>query len=109
MVRRHSWDDPAPPEGEPHQGRGGPPPPPEEADDEEREEQRAEAGVCLAELLLELHVEGRLTAKAVCGISYWAAKAGARGPVKDLAFRPNAPSGHFQRHLDHIAGLRGSH
>ena len=56
---------------------------------------------------MQLHVEGHLSAKHACLISYWAAKAGAKGPVKDLAFRPNASTGHYQRHLDAVAGLRG--
>lgn len=71
------------------------------------EDDRAEAGAQLAELLLQLHVSGRLKAKEVCCISYWAAKAGAVGPVSDLAHDPKAPSGHFQRRLDRVAGLRG--
>jgi hypothetical protein len=105
MVRRHSWDDPAPQEGEPHQAHQAHAPPPL---DEERERQREEAGACLADLLLELHVEGRLTAKSVCCISHWAARAGARGPVRNLAYRPDAASGHFQRHLDGKVALRGN-
>ena len=35
-------------------------------------------------------------------------KAGALGPVRSLAHNPSAPSGHFQRHLDKVAGLRGA-
>ena len=63
-------------------------------------------GVELADYILQLHVSGRLTAKDACILSHFAERAGARGPVKDLAFRPSAPSGHFQRHLDSVAGLR---
>ena len=61
----------------------------------------------LAELLLRLHIDGRLSAKDTCTISHWAAKAGAIGPARSLAYPPNAPTGHFQRHLDRVAGLRG--
>ena len=67
-----------------------------------------DAGNELAELLLKLHVDGRLSAKDTCCLSYWAAKAGAKGPVKTLGHNPGAPTGHFQRHLDRVAGLRGS-
>ena len=52
--------------------------------------------------------EGRLTAKDTCTIAYWASKAGAAGPVSDIAYRPDASSGHFQRHLDTVGGLKAN-
>lgn len=58
----------------------------------------------LAEFLLTLHLEGRMSAKALCTISYWAARAGAQGRVRDYAHRPDAPSGHFMRHVDSTNG-----
>lgn len=64
------------------------------------------AGAELADFILQLHVSGRLTAKDACILSHLAVRAGARGPVQELAFRPSAPTGHFQRHLDSVAGLR---
>lgn len=64
------------------------------------------AGDALEALLLQLHVEGRLTATHTCLISHYAKAAGATGPVEKLALRPGAPSGHYQRHLDQVAGLR---
>jgi hypothetical protein len=72
------------------------------------EEKAMKAGNELAELLLKLHVDGVLSAKDTCCLSYWAAKAGAKGPVKTLGHNPDAPTGHFQRHLDRVAGLRGT-
>lgn len=120
-LRLYPWELPqpgleAPPELPP------PPPPPApqpphagaaqgqegetEAAREEREN-KEEAGRELAEVLLQLHVDGQLTAKSACVIAHWASKAGAVGPAARLAFRPNAPTGHFQRHLDAVAGLRG--
>jgi len=65
-----------------------------------------EAGRELAGLLLQLHVEGRLTAKHLCQLSYYATQAGATGPVATYAVRPDASSGHYQRHLDKAANLR---
>jgi hypothetical protein len=59
----------------------------------------------LAELLLHLHVEGSLSAKHTCLIAHWASQAGAKGPVEDIAFRPEAPTGHYQRHLDSVTGM----
>jgi hypothetical protein len=108
MVRYRVWDDAPPPRQPPRpedevQAVG----PPLSQEEQEQEEKRAEAGTCLADLLLSLHVDGRLSAKAVCTLAYWAAKAGAHGPVRDLAFRPSAPTGHYQRHLDSAVRLRG--
>ena len=64
-----------------------------------------EAGQNLMDLLLQLHYLRHLSAKAVCVIAWWAKNAGAAGKVRDLAFRPNAPSGHFQRHIDTVTGV----
>lgn len=72
----------------------------------EQPEGAEEAGAALGDLLLELHVSGRLTAKHACLISHYAHKAGACGPVAQYGYKPGAPSGHYQRHLDKAAGLR---
>lgn len=73
---------------------------------------RLAAGHELAELLIQLNVEGKLSAKDTCLLSHWAFKAGAQGPVRDLAYRSGgtarARSGHYQRHLDRVVGLRGN-
>ena len=89
----------------PPHGRGGLGQEPEGT--QEEREKKQEAGNELAELLLQLRLEGQLSAKHVCTIAYWASKAGAVGPAATLAFRPDAPTGHFQRRLDSVAGLRG--
>ena len=47
-----------------------------------------------------------MPATEMCKIAYWASHAGAVGFVKELAFRPNAPSGHFKRHLDAVLGFK---
>ena len=65
-----------------------------------------EAGEVLIDYLVSLHLSGQLSAKAVCIASYWAAKAGAQGPASRYAFRPNAPTGHFARHLDTVMGIK---
>ena len=70
-------------------------------------DERAEAGAQLAEVLIGMHISGRLQAKEVCVLSYWASKAGAVGPARLFARRPDSATGHFQRHLDRVAGLRG--
>jgi hypothetical protein len=51
------------------------------------------------EYLVNRWLKGSMTARDVCTIAYWATAAGASGFAKTLAFRPDAPSGHFSRHL----------
>jgi hypothetical protein len=125
MLRFHSWDTPA--DGEPAGGAE-----PRRSDKRQRGPEgqgsqsqsalhsweapqesnvdandQAKAGMELAELLVQLRCEGRLTSKDACLISHWASEAGAQGPVKELALGPGRPSGHYQRHLDKKAALRG--
>eukprot|EP00973_Karenia_brevis_P042740 5915283-Karenia_brevis.AAC.1 len=51
-------------------------------------------------MLVDLETSGRLSPKWVCLLSYYAAAAGAKGPVKDFGLRPEA--GHFSRHYDRV-------
>ena len=78
----------------------------DDTDEEASEPSPLEAGDILAELLLSLKHHGHLTAKQCCVLAYWCTKAGAQGPVSQLSFRPEAPSGHFQRHLDSVVGYK---
>eukprot|EP00969_Alexandrium_andersonii_P049362 2166627-Alexandrium_andersonii.AAC.1 len=75
----------------------------EEAADIEPEGE--EASQNLRDMLLQLLYLHKLSARSVCTIAYWAEKAGAVGAVRALSFRPNAPSGHFQRHIDQVTGV----
>ena len=68
-----------------------------------------QSGDELADRLLSMLNRGALTAKAVCIISYFAFRAGALGYVKKLAHNPEAPSGHFQRHLDTVLAFSEEH
>eukprot|EP00973_Karenia_brevis_P045514 6303013-Karenia_brevis.AAC.1 len=68
----------------------------EKENDELTEEEKA--GVIFIELLVDLEASGKLNPKWVCVLSYYAAAAGAKGPVKDFGVRPSA--GHFSRHYD---------
>ena len=63
------------------------------------------AGSEFTDLLLELKHKGKLSAKDVCVLCYWAARAGARGPAKRMSYPPNSQSGKFQPHLDRILGI----
>ena len=61
----------------------------------------------LCDLLLSLYYSGGLTAKALCTIFFWMFKAGLQyDSVRAVMFRPDAQSGHYQRHLDSVLGLR---
>ena len=64
-----------------------------------------EAGEQLVDLLLSLHYAGQMSAKTLSLICWWSAKAGAAGPVQKYGFRPDAPTGHYQRHLDQVSGV----
>ena len=76
-----------------------------EADDALDDLEGEPAGDELANLLLELHYSGRMSAKTVCLIAWYASRAGALGSIKHLALRPSASSGHFQRKLDRSQGI----
>ena len=58
----------------------------------------------LLSYLEELHASGRLTAKAVCTISFWGHLAGL-DCLEKLALNPKSHSGNFQRHLTKIWNL----
>lgn len=52
------------------------------------------------EFLLALYFEGKATARTVCALSWWATKAGAKGPMSAYAYRPDSQSGQFAAHID---------
>ena len=77
-------------------------------DDDDQDEKpisTEEGGVRLAEYLLDLRFKGVLSAKQLCVIAFLANAAGAKG-VDKLSFNPSASSGHFNRHLEGVLGLR---
>ena len=64
-----------------------------------------EAGVEFVNLLVALKRRGAIvTATQVCQLCSWAAKAEIKGPAKQLALQPSAPTGHFSRKFDTYAG-----
>jgi hypothetical protein len=76
-----------------------------DSDEEETfEETGEEAGLMFMEFLLSMHFSGHMSAKSLCVLCWWASRAGAMGLVSKYAFRPNASSGHFQRHVDSVNG-----
>jgi hypothetical protein len=59
----------------------------------------------LADLLGELKLRGKLSARDVCLISWYAKLAGLTGAAADFAFRPSAPTGHYNRHFKAVLKL----
>lgn len=67
------------------------------------------AGDILAEFLLTLLLEGKMSAKTMCTICFWAKQSGAKGKASEFAYRPDLPpeqSGHYFRHVDTVNGVR---
>ena len=77
----------------------------EESDDEYLQATGEEAGHYFVHALLEQHFQGKMSAKQLCTLCWWASRAGARGPAAQNAFNPAAQTGHFQRHVDTVTGI----
>lgn len=75
------------------------------ASEDEAEPTPEEAGELLLMFLLELFYTHLLSARSLCVICYWAAKAGALGPVANFSLKPDSASGHFQRKVDSVTGI----
>jgi hypothetical protein len=65
-----------------------------------------DASEYLLNFLFSLHYAGKLSAKSLCVISWYASLAGGAAPLDKFGFRPDAPSGHYQRHLDTVNGIK---
>ena len=89
----HSWEDrrPAP---RPYDGDDDSDP---DTDDETLlNAEGEEAGDNLANMLLSSLWAQKQSAKLVCTVAWWAVQAGAQSKIlQKIAFRPNAPTGHF--------------
>ena len=99
MVDRPLWDVPA---GFPADGSDE-----VEADSDLDEEgiNDQEAAHAFVDFLMSLKMRGKLSAKDVCVLCWYGSRCGLAKPGADLAFRPNAPSGHYQRHLDSVTEM----
>ena len=77
-----------------------------ESDGEQVEDQFLEvAGDMLVQFLFAMHYKGQLSPKSMAVVCSWAFKARALGPVSQFGFRPEARTGHYQRHLDACIGM----
>ena len=54
----------------------------------------------LLEMLIKLKLQGKLSAKDVCSLVYWAKGAGLQGAACTLAKDPNLIGGHFSENFD---------
>ena len=72
---------------------------------ERRDPTRAEGESGLSDYLVDRWLGGKMAASELCTIAFWAKAASATGFVEKLAFRPDAPSGHFTRHLRSVLKL----
>ena len=58
-----------------------------------------------ADYLIGLQTKGKISAKDVCALAFYAKLANLTGKATELALKPSSPTGHFQRHLDKCLGL----
>ena len=63
------------------------------------------AGQILFQFLLNLYMLGSLSAKSLCLLCFYCAKAGAVGSVIDLARPPGAHTGNYQKFIDRKLGF----
>jgi hypothetical protein len=75
---------------------------PDGAEGDEAADDAGAAGQELADFLINLKQIGRLSAKDVCMISYYGKLSGLTGPAAEFSFRPDAPTGHYNRHLNTV-------
>ena len=64
-----------------------------------------QCGNKFAEFCLEQLHMGKMSAKTMCTLCYWASRAGASGNVKDFSLKPTSQSGKFQNHIDKALGF----
>eukprot|EP00969_Alexandrium_andersonii_P313222 13838924-Alexandrium_andersonii.AAC.1 len=59
----------------------------------------------MVDIIVSLYLESKASAKQLCELCFWAAKAGAAGAlVQDYALKPGQSSGNYQRHVDLVMG-----
>ena len=61
-----------------------------------------QATALLAEYLVELKMTGKLKAAHIWCIAYYCKLMGCDEAISKFSFRPDAPSGNYQRHLDNV-------
>lgn len=111
MASAHPWESPP-------QGRQAPsqyaapwddpdynPEPDSDADPDPHNDPEAAANE-FVDMLVELYLSSKLSARTLSVLCYWAQKAGMPGLVSQYAMRPDIPhSGNYQKHLDRALGF----
>ena len=97
MNRGFSWDAGAPSASSWDDGV-------EQAGDDDLEQGEPNPSEEFVSLLTDMYLSGKMHAKAVCVLSFWAAKAGVEA-AKPFALHPQAATGHYQRKLDTALGM----
>ena len=64
-----------------------------------------EARAEFANVLIELPLKGKISAKDFCTLAYYAKFAQLVGPMRDFAYKPSAHSGHFRRQATKTLGV----
>ena len=65
----------------------------------------ASAGDMFVDFCLEQLQLGRISAKTVCTLCWFASRAGAKGSVSKYALKPTVASGKFSAHVDKVTGF----
>lgn len=94
-IPTHSWEVPGRHWDDPERESSS-----EDLDSEDQEYTPEESGESFVQFVMPMYFSGSVSAKHACVLCWWAGKAGARGLVSDDGFRPNAPTGHYARHID---------
>ena len=64
-----------------------------------------EAVQLLFDYIVSMTMMGQvMSAKDACTLCWWAERAGAAGPLKEIAVRPDSTGGHFSRKFQQATG-----
>ena len=64
-----------------------------------------EARAEFANVLIDLPLKGKISAKDLCTLAYYAKFAQIVGPMRDFAYKASAQSGHFRRQVTKTLGV----
>ena len=109
MASTHSWENPAPASSLAHSWEATDyrVPTGDTSDEDEVDEQRV-ASTEFMDVLLSMYLESAISARILCTLCWWAAKAGMPGQLlRDCACNPDSDSGNFQKRLDSKLGFGG--
>ena len=99
---RFSWDEAG---GEPDEPADDDDPGELDIEDSEEDDEAETVGAEFVECLLSQYLAGKMSAKCVCTLAWYASKAGAVGPATRLRLRPEAQSGQFAPKVDKFMGI----